>query len=98
MPNERRYFVYILSSRMRRLYVGVTNDLARRVAQHKRRDIDGFTKRYNIDRLVYYEETSDVRDARERERHIKGRVRARKVTLVQEMNPTWQDLAADWAL
>jgi len=98
MPTERRYFVYILGSWTRRLYVGVTNDLARRVAQHKRRESDSFTKRYNIDRLVYYEETSDVRAALEREHHIKGWIRSRKIMLVQEMNPAWDDLAADWPI
>src|SRR5215212_3178409 len=98
MPREHRYFVYILSSRTRRLYVGVTNDLECRVAQHKRCEMQGFTSRYNIDRLVYYEETSDVRDALDRERHIKGWVRTRKMMLVQSMNPTWEDLAADWPI
>jgi putative endonuclease len=96
MPNDHRYFVCILSSWTQRLYVGVTNDLERRVAQHKRREMDGFTKKYNIDRLVYYEETSQVSDALALERHIKGWVRAHKIMLVQETNPTWQDLAADW--
>jgi putative endonuclease len=94
--SQRRYFVYILSSKTQRLYVGVTNDLERRVAQHKRREMSGFTSRYNIDRLVYFEETSDVRDAIDRERQIEGWVRARKIMLVVEMNPEWRDLAADW--
>ena len=94
MPREHRYFVDILSSRTRRLYVGVTNDLERRVAQHKRRNVWGFTSRYNVDRLAYYEETSDIRAALERERHIKGWVRVRKIELVESMNPSWEDLAA----
>jgi len=98
MPREHRYFVDILSSRTRRLYVGVTNDLERRVTEHKRRETPGFTSRYNVDRLVYYEETSDVRAALERERHIKGWVRVRKIELVQSMNPTWEDLAAGWPI
>jgi len=60
MAIQRRFFVYILGSKTKRLYVGVTNDLERRVAQHKRREVEGFTSRYNIDRLVYFEETNDV--------------------------------------
>ena len=72
MATQRRYFVYILSSRTKRLYIGVTNDLERRVAQHKRRDMEGFTSRYNIDRLVYYEETDDVWAALSREKQLKG--------------------------
>jgi putative endonuclease len=96
MQKQRRYFVYILSSRTMRLYIGVTNDLERRVAQHKRREIPGFTSRYNIDRLVYYEETDDVHTAISREKQLKGWMRVRKMNLVYEMNPEWRDLAADW--
>src|SRR5215212_6330605 len=97
MPREHRYFVYILSSRTRRLYIGVTNDLERRVAQHKRQEVQGHTSRYNIDRLVYYEETSNAHEALDRERHLKGWVRARKFSLVESTNPCWHDLAADWS-
>ena len=93
---QRRYFVYILSSRTKRLYIGVTNDLERRVAQHKRREVEGFTSRYNIDQLVFYEETDDVRAAIEREKQLKGWVRARKMQLVLDTNPEWKDLAEDW--
>ena len=94
MAMQRRYFVYILSSKMKRLYIGVTNDLERRVAQHKRREVEGFTSRYNIDRLVYYEETNDVWAALNREKQLKGWMRIRKLELVSEMNPEWHDLAA----
>ena len=96
MPTQRRYFVYILSSQTKRLYVGVTNDLQRRVAQHKQREVEGFTSRYNIDQLVYYEETDDIRDAISREKQLKGWMRIRKIQLVQDMNPDWDDLAAEW--
>ena len=96
MPAQRSYFVYILSSKTKRLYIGVTNDLQRRVAQHKRHEVEGFTSRYNIDQLVYYEETDDVRDAISREKQLKGWMRIRKIQLVQDMNPGWEDLAADW--
>ena len=68
MPAERQYFVYILASKVRRLYVGVTNDLERRVWQHQTKAIEGFTSRYNIDRLVWYESTDDVTAAITRER------------------------------
>jgi putative endonuclease len=93
---QHRYFVYILSSRTKRLYIGVTNDLVRRVAQHKRRDIEGFTSRYNIDQLVYFEETDDVHAALNREKQLKGWMRVRKLELVHDMNPEWRDLATGW--
>ena len=93
---DHRYFVYILSSRTKRLYIGVTNDLERRVAQHKRREVDGFTSRYNIDQLVYYEETDDVYAAISREKQLKGWLRSRKIALIENVNPQWLDLAADW--
>ena len=96
VQTQRHYFVYILSSRTRRIYIGVTNDLERRVAQHKRREVEGFTSRYNIDRLVYYEETDDVTAAIAREKQLKGWVRVRKCELVYSMNPEWRDLAAEW--
>ncbi len=89
----RQYFVYILSSKTRRLYVGMTNDLSRRLQQHRDRSVDSFTSRYNIERLVYYEETDDAHVALERERQIKGWVRDKKVALIESVNPSWQDLA-----
>jgi len=97
MPTQRRYFVYILSSVTKRLYIGITNDLERRVVQHKRRELEGFTSRYGIDQLVYYEETDDVYAAISREKQLKGWMRIRKIQLVQDMNPYWHDLAADWS-
>jgi putative endonuclease len=98
MPTQRRYFVYILSSTTKRLYIGVTNDLERRVAQHKRHEVEGFTSRYSIDQLVYYEETDDVYAAISREKQLKGWMRIRKIQLGQDMNPEWHDLAADWVV
>src|SRR5215203_5369921 len=97
MPTQRRYFVYILSSVTNRLYIGITNDLERRVVQRKRRELEGFTSRYGIDQLVYYEETDDVYAAISREKQLKGWMRIRKIQLVQDMNPDWHDLAADWS-
>jgi putative endonuclease len=88
--------VYIMASASRVLYTGVTNDLHRRVWEHKQKRIDGFTKRYNITRLVYYEETSDICAAIEREKQIKGLLRAKKVALIESVNPGWSDLSEGW--
>jgi len=96
MAREHRYFVYILSSKSRRLYTGVTNDLFRRVLEHKRGEIPGFTQHYKINRLVYYEEFQYIGNAIRREKVIKGWLRARKVALIEHENPTWDDLAVDW--
>ena len=91
------YYVYIMTNyRMTVLYIGVTNDLERRVYEHKKKLADGFTKKYNVDRLVYFEETDDVTVAIEREKQLKRWVRRRKAALVATMNPEWRDLAADW--
>ena len=89
----RTYYVYIMASRSRVLYVGVTNDLARRVNEHKRGLNAGFTSRYRVTRLVYFEEFADIRDAIAREKAIKGWKRSRKISLVEARNPTWEDLA-----
>jgi putative endonuclease len=92
----RAYCVYVMASRSRVLYIGVTNDLARRVHEHKRGLIPGFTSKYRITRLVYFEEFLDVRDAISREKEIKGWIRARKVRLIDAHNPTWEDRAEHW--
>ena len=91
----RTYYDYILSSKTRRLYVGITSDLERRVQQHKEKLVDGFTSRYNIDRLVHYEETGTVHDAILRERQIKAWRRDKKVSSIESENPAWRDLAGD---
>ena len=85
-----------MSSLSGTLYVGMTNDLGRRVWQHKEKEIDGFTKRYNVDRLVYFEEFSNVRDAIAREKLVKKWRRSKKIELIESMNPKWQDLSEDW--
>ena len=92
----RIYYVYVMASRSRVLYVGVTNDLARRVYEHKQSLTPGFTSRYHITRLVYFEEFTDIRDAIAREKEVKGWVRARKIRLIEERNPTWEDLSHRW--
>jgi putative endonuclease len=94
----RVYSVYIMASRSRVLYTGVTNHLARRVNEHKQGLTSGFTSRYRITRLVYFEEFADVRDAIAREKQIKGWTRCRKIRLVEGRNPSWRDLAGDWFL
>jgi putative endonuclease len=92
----KEYYVYILASRSRRLYVGVTSKLEQRVAQHKSKAIPGFTSRYNIDRLVWYESTNNVLNAIERERQLKKWRREKKVMLIEMENAEWEDLAAAW--
>ena len=90
------YYVYILTNKSGTLYTGVTNDLERRVRQHKDRAVPGFTARYRIDRLVYYERFNDVHQAIEWEKRIKGWVRAKKIALIESLNPKWDDLSAGW--
>ena len=92
----RQYYVYIMTNRSRTLYTGVTNDLERRVSEHKQRLLEGFTGRYNITRVVYYEATSDIQAAIAREKQIKGWLRRRKIALIESMNPQWQDLSEEW--
>jgi len=94
---QHHYYVYILSSKFRRLYVGVTNQLAARVAVHKEaRDPSAFTARYNINRLVYFEEFRYIDAAIRREKQIKGWLRVKKIALIVEHNPTWRDLSKSW--
>jgi Predicted endonuclease containing a URI domain len=90
----KSYYVYIMTNPSKTLYVGVTNNLELRVRQHKLKQIPGFTTRYNITQLVYYEETSDVLVAIAREKTIKGWLRAKKIALIETINPAWNDLSA----
>jgi putative endonuclease len=91
-----RYFTYILTNRHHTvLYVGVTNDLARRVHEHRTKIASAFTTRYNVDKLVFFEETSEVQAAIAREKQIKAGSREKKVELVNAMNPDWRDLFED---
>ena len=92
----RHYYVYIMTNRSGTLYTGVTNDLERRVAEHKGGRLRGFASRYRITRLVHFEETNDVAAALERERQIKGWSRAKKVSLIEDDNPGWKDLSEGW--
>ena len=86
------YFVYIMTNNSGTLYVGVTNNLERRVHEHKRGEVPGFTQRYKATRLVYYEATPDIRSAIEREKQLKGFLRHKKIALIASMNPHWKDL------
>jgi len=90
------YYVYIMTNRARTLYTGVTNDLERRVFEHRKKLVEGFTKRYGLATLVYYEASNDVRSAIEREKQIKGWLRRKKVALIESVNPEWRDLADGW--
>ncbi|HMR99963.1 MAG TPA: GIY-YIG nuclease family protein [Anaerolineales bacterium] len=92
----KSYFVYIMTNRSKTLYTGVTNNLERRVFEHKNKLVAGFTSKYNITKLVYYEETSDVHSALAREKQIKGWLRAKKVALIEDENPEWNDLSLEW--
>jgi putative endonuclease len=95
MSSSDRYYVYILSNSSRTLYVGMTNDLVRRVYEHKQKRMPGFTARYNLTELVYFEEAAHPQIAVAREKELKGWRRSRKVALVSAANPTWRDLAVD---
>jgi len=93
---ERRYYVYIMASRSLTLYTGITDDVCRRALEHKAGVFEGFTKHYNIDRLVYYEVFKYVNSAIAREKQIKAWTRAKRLALIKSINPTWQDLAEGW--
>lgn len=94
----RQYYVYIMTNASRTLYTGVTNNLERRVFEHKNHLVEGFTTKYKITKLVYFEETSDITAAITREKQIKGWLRRKKVALIESVNPEWQDLSAEWNL
>lgn len=93
---NRQFHVYIMASASRRLYVGVTNNLIRRVAEHCGAGVEAFAGKYAIRRLVYFETTPNIHSAITREKQIKGWRREKKITLIENTNPAWRDLAADW--
>jgi putative endonuclease len=96
MRDEKFYYVYIMASRSRTLYTGVTNSMYRRAMQHKKSETEGFTKKYHINRLVYYEIFKYITSAITREKQIKAWTRAKRLALIESANPTWQDLADGW--
>jgi len=91
------YYVYILANWNNKvIYTGITNNLERRVYEHKNKLIEGFTKQYNVDKLVYFDSTLDVKSAIEREKQIKGWTREKKNELIETINPNWEDLSKEW--
>jgi putative endonuclease len=96
MRAEKTYFVYIMTNRSKTLYTGLTNSLVRRVREHKLGIGSGFTAKYRLDRLVYYECFQDVHNAIEREKEIKGWLRIKKIALIVSVNPAWRDLSLEW--
>src|ERR1035441_5870952 len=96
MRDERRYFVYIMTNPSKTLYTGITNSIRRRVREHKLKLTPGFAAKYNITRLVYFETCGDVRNAIEREKQIKAWTRAKRVALIESVNPEWDDLSREW--
>ena len=94
--HEDSYFTYIVASQSRTLYIGVTGDLQKRVFEHKWKEHDGFTARYNCDRLVWFEPHQDVRNAIAREKELKAWRRSKKIALIESANPAWIDLSRDW--
>ena len=96
MTRDWHFWVYILSSKSRRIYTGVTNNLGRRAREHKAGLIQSFTQRYRINRLVYHEGFRYIDNAIEREKQIKSMDRAGRVALIESTNPTWDDLSEEW--
>ena len=92
----KQYYIYIMTNKSRTLYTGVTNDLERRVLEHKRKLIPGFTRKYNIGSLAYFEVCQDIRAAIAREKQIKGWIRSKKMLLIKSKNPKWHDLSSEW--
>ena len=89
----RSFYVYILTNKIGgTLYIGVTNDLIRRVAEHRLKSVESFTKKYEVDRLIYFEQSDDAENAIRREKQLKKWNRAWKIRLIEELNPNWDDL------
>ena len=96
---EYRYFVYIISNWNNKvIYVGVTNDIVRRISEHKNKLVDWFSKKYNLNKLVYFEETTDIYVAISREKEIKKWRREKKNNLINLLNLEWKDLSESWSL
>ena len=93
---DKAYYVYITASRTKVLYTGVTSDLTGRIIQHKDKRLNGFTKKYNVSRLFWYNETNDIQTALGWERKIKGWSRKKKIDMIEKNNLQWQDLSAAW--
>ncbi len=85
-----------MTNKSRTLYTGMTNNLKRRVSEHKAKQVQGFTQKYNITRLIYYESFNYAQDAITREKQIKGWLRIKKINLIESVNPKWKDISEDW--
>jgi putative endonuclease len=94
--SRKTYCVYIITNRSKILYIGVTNNLERRMWEHKHHNGSVLASRYKLDRLVYWESFDDVRTAIDREKQIKGWLRIKKIALIVSRNPTWSDLSEEW--
>ena len=95
----KTYYVYMVTNWNNKvLYTGVTNDLARRICEHREKKVRGFTSRYNLKKLVFFESNTDINAAIAREKEIKGWVRSKKDALIATMNPDWNDLAVEYGL
>jgi len=93
----KEYYVYILTNKTNRvLYIGVTNNLQRRIYEHKNKMIDGFSKKYNLTKLIYFEQTPDIYSAISREKQLKKWRRSKKEWLINQLNPNWEDLSKNW--
>jgi putative endonuclease len=96
MKDDKQYYVYILTNKSNKvLYIGVTNDLIRRMFEHKNKLIEGFTRKYNLIKLVYYEITNDIESAIRREKQLKNWHRDWKINLITHFNPVWKDLSKE---
>lgn len=93
---EHQYFVYMMVSASGTLYIGITNNLSKRVWQHKSNLAEGFTKKYQCHKLIYFEETSNIESAIAREKQLKRWSRKKKEALIKTTNPHWKDLSDDW--
>ena len=94
---EKSYYVYLITNQNNKvLYTGITSNLERRIFEHKNKLVKGFTEKYNVNKLVYFEQTSDVYSALNREKEIKGWLRIKKNELVESKNAAWNDLSDDW--
>lgn len=96
MATDNQFYVYIMTNKSGMLYTGMTNNIKKRADEHKNKLVEGFTKKYNIDRLLYFETFGDVPSAIAREKTIKGWLRIKKLDLIRTVNPDWRDLSEDW--
>ncbi|MBN1302643.1 MAG: GIY-YIG nuclease family protein [Melioribacteraceae bacterium] len=94
----KQYYIYIMTNKSKTLYIGMTNNLIRRVYEHKNKSADGFTKKYNLTKLVYYEQTMNVHSAIRREKQLKNWHRQWKINLIESVNPEWNDLSGELGL